>query len=235
MTIKKRRIALKLYNYSFKNISIIINRLRVKGKTKIFCIGLNKTGTTSFKSVMIEHGIIVGDQRAGELLLENWQKRDFRKLYRLCKTAQAFQDAPFSFPDTYKFLDRKFPGSKFILTIRDNPEQWYNSITRFHSKLWADGKRIPTKEDLMNANYIFKGRPWIGNRALFNTPENDPYKKEELINYYNQHNEDVLDYFKNRDGDLLVINVAERKSYINLCNFIGIKPIRDSFPWENKT
>ncbi len=212
-----------------------LNRVKVRNKTKIFCIGLNKTGTTSLEAALKELGFIMGNQRRGELLLEEWKNRDFKKLFKLCRTAQAFQDAPFSYPDTYKYLDKEFPGSKFILTLRDSDEQWYNSITRFHSKIWADGKRIPTKEDLMNATYRYKGKPWEGNRALFNTPEDEPYKKDVLLEYYNKHNEDVLSFFKGREGDLLVLNVADDTAYNKLCEFIGEKPLREGFPWKNKT
>ena len=44
-------------------------------------------------------------------------------------------------------MDHFFPESKFILTIRDNSEQWYNSITKFHAKLWGKENRVPTKEE----------------------------------------------------------------------------------------
>ncbi|MFB6317427.1 sulfotransferase [Saccharicrinis sp. FJH54] len=211
------------------------HKLRIKNKPKIFCIGLNKTGTTSFEFVMKELGFIVGDQREGEKLLHDYAKQEFSSLFKLCKTAQVFQDAPFSFPDTYKYLDQQFPGSKFILTVRDNPDQWYESITRFHSRIWADGRRIPTKEDLQNATYIYKGRPWESNRILFKTPESDPYNNQMLIDYYTNHVTNVNAYFKDRTNDLLIINVAEKASYRRLCTFVRKRPVREKFPVMNKS
>ncbi len=50
-------------------------------------------------------------------------------------------------------LDQKFPGSKFILTIRNSPEQWYESLTRFHAVLFGHD-RIPTSDDLKAATYV---------------------------------------------------------------------------------
>ena len=218
-----------------KKIKQLIIKSRVIGKPKIFCIGLNKTGTTSLEVAFKELGFVVGNQRQGELLLDDWIKYDYDRIYKLCKTAQVFQDAPFSYPYTYQYLDKRFPNSKFILTIRDNPEQWYNSLIRFHSKMWADGKRIPTKEDLMQADYIHKGRPWLTNRALFKTPEDDPYNKGLLLKYYESHVGNVIEYFKYKPNKLLVINISKKNSYIKMCNFLNKKPSRNEFPWENKT
>ncbi|WP_151903895.1 sulfotransferase [Methylophaga nitratireducenticrescens] len=201
---------------------------------KIFCIGLNKTGTTSIKKAMQHLGFIVGNQAEAQNLLKPWLKRDFQPIINYCKYAQAFQDSPFSFPYTYIPLDQAFPNSKFILTIRDDAEQWYSSITRFHGKKWSNGA-IPTKNDLLNAVNGTKGRPWIVNRALFCTPEEDPYQKEKLIAFYNNYIHDVKQYFKYRTEDLLIINVANEDSYLKFCEFLGKSPIEKRFPWENKT
>ncbi len=91
------------------------------GKQKIFCIGRNKTGTTSLHAALIEMGIVVGRQRHAELMIGDWSKRDFRRLISFCRTAQAFQDIPFSLPYTFQALDMAFPRSKFILTVRESP------------------------------------------------------------------------------------------------------------------
>lgn len=220
------------------NFDYILNKDRefeiFRGK-KIFCIGRNKTGTSSLKKAMEEMGFIVGDQRKAELLFDDWAIRDFRRLIEYCRTAQFFQDTPFSLPFTYVVLDHVFPGSKFILTIRDNAEQWYNSLTRFHAKMWGKNGRIPTKEDLQNSSYIYKGRAWVNNRKMYNSPEYDPYKKEILIKDYNNHNENVIEYFRHRPKDLLILNVAEKDSYQKLANFLNVKTDKQEFPWENKT
>jgi len=73
-------------------------------------------------------------------------------------TAQAFQDIPFSLPYTFQALDMRFPGSKFILTIRNNPDQWYHSLISFHSKLFGRGK-VPDYDDLKKATYVYPD--WI--------------------------------------------------------------------------
>lgn len=201
---------------------------------KIFCIGMNKTGTTSLKKAFENLGYLVGSQYKAELLLDEYKDGDFEAIAEYCKTAQVFQDFPFSFPETYKILDEAFPNSKFILSIRDSADQWYNSLTKFHAKMFGNG-RIPTKEDLMEATYISKGRPWLTQKILFNKLEDEPYDKDILVEHYEKYNDEVQNYFKDRPHDLLVINLSEHNAYGKFCEFLGVDSPYDSFPWENKT
>jgi len=212
-----------------------IVRAKIAGKPKIFGIGNNKTGTTSLKTAMDELGFVIGYQREAEKMMEDWAKRDFNRIVEYCKFAQFFQDVPFSRPYTYVVLDHEFPGSKFILTVRDSPNQWYNSLTKYHARKYGKDGRIPTKEDLQQATYVEKGWKWRINRMSYKTPEDDPFNKEILLHYYNDYNKNVKEYFRHRPDDLLVLNVAEENAYQKLCDFLAIKPIGDSFPWKNKT
>lgn len=212
-----------------------IKRVKAFGKPKIFGIGANKTGTTSLKHAMKELGFTVGNQTTAENLVDDWANRDFRRLIKYCRTAQFFQDVPFSLNYTYVVLDHAFQNSKFILTVRDSPDQWYQSLIRFHGKMWGKDGRVPTKEDLMEGFYLYKGRPWHVNRLINITPEDDLYNKEILIKRYINHNEEVKQYFKHRPDDLLVLNVANENAYAKLCEFLNVKQKRDTFPWKNKT
>lgn len=215
----------------------LYNSIRSLNKVKIFGIGFNKTGTTSLKAAMDELGYIVAHQRTGENLMHDWAKRNFGELVKYCRTAQFFQDTPFSKPYTYIILDHEFPGSKFILTVRDSAEQWYDSLTKFHAKKWGKEGRIPTKEDLQKAPYIYEGRAWEMNRLNHETPESNPYKKDVLIKSYKNHIYNVKEYFRHRPEDLLILNVSENDAYKKLCNFLGVENPnnRQEFPWENKT
>lgn len=56
---------------------------------------------------------------------------NFVPLKTLCDDFEAFQDHPFSQSVIYATLDYMFPGSKFILTVRDLNE-WFESLTLFH-------------------------------------------------------------------------------------------------------
>jgi len=90
------------------------------GPHKVFCIGANKTGTTSLAMFFRSINYKVGNQEEGELLLKEWSIRNFGPIIELAKTADFFQDIPFSCPYTYQALDMAFPAAKFILSVRDS-------------------------------------------------------------------------------------------------------------------
>ncbi len=210
--------------------------LKQKNKDKkVFCIGRNKTGTTSLELGLKNLGFRLGNQRAGELLIEAWAERNFKPIIELAYTADAFQDIPFSLPYTYQALDQHFPNAKFILSLRDSAEHWYSSMVRFHSKLWADGVRVPTTEDLKHANYIRKGYPYQARQLIYDVPLDDPYNKQCLFEHYYRHNENVRDYFRHRPNKLIVVNVSKPGDYNKMCNFLGKEPVGNDFPWLNKS
>lgn len=211
------------------------NKRLAKGKTKYFCIGRNKTGTTSLEKAFRDLGYPVGHQSTAELLADRFYfDNNFVPIIRYCESAQVFQDAPFSLPETFKHIDRAYPGSKFILTIRNDAEQWHHSITQFHARLFGKDARVPTTEDLKRAKYVSDSFVYK-NIKLHGTPDDDPYNKEIMIAHYHRYNQSVIDYFKDRPNDLLVINLAEQGSYQNFVRFLGIDSPYDDFPWENRT
>lgn len=212
-----------------------INKRKSVGKTKYFCIGRNKTGTTSLKAAFEALGYPVGNQRKAEILTGKFYfDGNFQPILDYCKTAQVFQDVPFSYPETYKYLDKAYPGSKFILTVRDDAEQWYRSITRFHAKMFGKNGRIPTVEDLKSAQYVWPGFMYNVIR-VHGTNDVSPYDKDIMISHYEKYNCEVIDYFKERPEDFLVINVAEQGAYQKFVDFLGVdSPFKD-FPWKNKT
>src|SRR5207249_2275253 len=85
-----------------------VNPFLVKNKQKIFCIGRNKTGTQSLKKAMSDLGYITGNQRKAEKLIDYYKIRDFKPIIDFCKTAQFFQDVPFSWPFTFIAMDVAF-------------------------------------------------------------------------------------------------------------------------------
>ena len=201
-------------------------------KIKVFCIGQNKTGTTSIESVLEKLDYKMGKQAKGEKLLKEWAIRDFKNIIKLCKTADAFQDIPFSNDFTYEILDYVFPKSKFILTIRNNKDEWYESLTRFHSKI-VGKDRLPTVEDLNEFVYRYKGFLWDSQRIKYGTDEKTVYDYQIYTDQYEMHNNRVKEYFKYRPNDLLVINVAEEGSMRRLYEFLGIKYAGESMPHLN--
>jgi hypothetical protein len=167
-----------------------------------------------------ELGYRVGNQPVAEGFITDWARRDFSRIIEYCNTAEAFQDIPFSLPDTYQLLDTAFPGSKFILTVRENADIWYRSLTTFHAKVFGGGK-IPTEDDLARASYRFKGWALCAMQAISAFPKGDPYNKKCLVQAYDSHNARVKEYFHNRPTDLLTINLAAEGSFQQPVTFWG--------------
>nr|WKN36988.1 sulfotransferase [Tunicatimonas sp. TK19036] len=203
---------------------------------KVFVIGYGKTGTTSLKKTLELFGFAVGDQTVAEILSEDWSKGRADRILRYCHTADAFQDLPFMMSGLYKQLDQTFPNSKFILTVRENPEQWFQSLIKFHTKVFSTNKNfVPTAKEMENTLYRYKG--WVLDTAKFfwDYPEVPLYNESAYKAKYIKHIQDVNTYFENRSNDFLQINVANKGDFKKFCAFLNIETTMENFPWENKT
>jgi hypothetical protein len=205
-----------------------------KENKKIFCIGFNKTGTTSLSDLFLTEGFKVAPQRPFELLLDEYLNKEYFKITDLIKKEyydyRFFQDVPFSFPDFYKHLYKEFPKSIFILSVRNSSEEWYNSLIRFHSALIK--LIIPTA----NLNDIKNINTWVYTvmTKVHNGLEDDIYNKENLIESYEKHNNDVIDFFKGKDN-FIKINLSNPEDFKNLQEFLNIKFKSEKFPHLVKT
>lgn len=190
--------------------------------SKIFCIGSGKTGTTSLGAALQSLGFHVGDQAQGELLLEAWGEREFDPIIEYCGTAQAFQDFPFCLDHTYEALDEAYPGSKFILTVRNNAQEWHDSLVRFHTKIIGK-RRLPTPHDMKVFPYRFPGWIWRVHRLIYGINEATLFDPTIYKAWYEAHNASVLKHFAGRPNDLLVLNVGELSAMPRLCAFLGVE------------
>lgn len=127
--------------------------------------------------------------------------------YHIATDFDAFQDNPW--PILYKELDEKFPGSKFILTLR-NPESWIKSQVNHFGK----------KETPMRVWIYGVGCP-EGNEDIY-------------INRFKRHYEEVMEYFKDRPDDLLVLDLPKGEGWDKLCAFLGTDVPTNPFPQVNK-
>jgi hypothetical protein len=195
--------------------------MKVRHRQKLFCIGFNKTGTTSLACALAMLGLRVGDQNRAELLIDDWARRDFRRLIAYCRTADAFQDVPFSLAHTYAVLDHAFPGSKFVHTERNSGDEWFDSLTRFHMKLL--GKRqLPTPAEMRDFEYLEAGWFWRAHQLVYGVNESNLYDRRHYVAQYELHNRQVKDYFRHRRNDLLILNVGQRNAMAALCRFLEV-------------
>ncbi len=172
---------------------------------KIFCIGFHKTGTSSFAKAVKTLGYrVTGSYGIND---PDIAKNVYLIAHSLVKKYDSFQDNPW--PIIYKELDEKYPNSKFVLTIRDS-ESWIKSQVRHFGR----------NETPM--------RKWIYGVGC---PEGN---EEIYIKRFEKHNNEVIDYFKDRPDDLLVLDFAKGNGWEKLCSFLGTDIPDITFPHANK-
>lgn len=208
-----------------------------KSFNKVFCIGANKTGTTSMARLFYQLGLKVGYQNTAEVLSRAWyETKNPDRIIRYVHTADAFQDVPFGDIDLIPYLDEAFPESKFILTVRDNGDQWFDSLVRHHTRLFATDKSgPPTEMDLANSLHIYKGyllEIFQNNYSQFGIPL---YDRSGYIKRYESNNQAKRTYFKDRPDQFIEINVGKNTDFERLIHFLDIETNIKRFPWRNKS
>jgi len=200
---------------------------------KIFIIGRNKTGTTSLKEVFENLGYSIGNQATAELFIDDYEKKDFSRILTYCDSAEVFQDAPFSWPETYKHIFKKYPNAKYILLERESSEAWYNSLTRFHRKIIKNGEPI-NAIDLKNFGYRRKGFLWQAAQVVYGVNEKTIYNKGLYINNYEAYNREVKEFFMNNKNFLSIV-LSNTNTVEQLATFLN-KPMSDiKIPHSNKS
>jgi len=201
---------------------------------KVFCIGANKTGTTSLLDFFRSNGFSCGDQAEGERLFAQCEVPEYRDaVIAFSEKAEFFQDLPFSASDTYKILDEAFEDALFVMTRRSSAEDWYQSLTRFHAVKFGDGIHPPTRTQLKKAVYRYPGFMWDANRALYNSPPDDPYRKTDLIAWYENRLREARAYFRDRDN-YLEIEISDPDAGKKISEFVGFVPLLPILPHLNR-
>jgi len=168
--------------------------------SKVFGIGLPRTGTASLSEALV----ILGHNT-----------RHYPKYLSRVKNFDALVDTPIY--NNYEKLDKEYPGSKFILTVREISgwlESCNNASKRFRwHNLKPDGRCGP--------------EVYQSHIDLFGSVS---YNRDKFIDGYCTHLKKVLGYFDGR-CDLLVFDV--REGWYPLCQFLN-KPIpNQDFPHRN--
>jgi hypothetical protein len=180
-------------------------------RAKIFGIGWAKTGTTTlgrcFEILGYNH------QSQNLSLVPKIVRGDFAKTLRIAASKESFEDWPW--PLVYREMDAAFPGSRFVLTTRA-PQRW---LASYRAMLAAENP--PTPEVRAIRYQLFGLNP-------------ETASDEELVARFLAHNGEVLNYFKDRPGDLLVVDWESGDSWEKLCQFLHTPVPNDSFPHLNR-
>jgi hypothetical protein len=186
--------------------------------TRIFGIGLQKTATSSLHEALKILGFDSFHWGQGEAPLI-WYEMNALGRSPTLERWYALSDNPI--PLLYQKLDLAYPGSKFILTVR-NEVDWLMSVRR----LW-DQRYNPTRG-------IWDIYPFTGqiHTALYGRKDFDALV---FLERYRRHNAEVREYFKDRPDDLLIMDMDAMPGWAPLCAFVD-KPLPAvPYPWFNRT
>jgi 3'-phosphoadenosine 5'-phosphosulfate (PAPS) 3'-phosphatase len=180
-------------------------------RMKIFGIGLSKTGTSSLAGALELLGYRTKDYPGAQTYVPS----DLATLEPgLLDAYDAFTDTPI--PSLYKALDARYPGSKFILTIRDM-DGWLKSCKKQFTEKHAANLNAAHHQLFME---------------LYGCTTFDEARFREG---YERFTRDVLEHFGDRPDDLLVLNVTAGEGWEKLCPFLDRPEPGVPFPKANVT
>lgn len=183
---------------------------------KLFGLGLSKTGTSSLTDALNRLGVRAihypSDTRTyDELRAGRWRL----SILEDYDAALDITVAPF-----YAQLDRAYPGSRFVLTVRDLAT-WLRSA-EVHWRLMMDW---------WHAYPDFKRFHEFIGVATYGTVE---FERDRFAYVYETHERNVREYFRDRPGDLLVLDVCGGDGWEPLCRFLGVPAPEEPFPHANE-
>ena len=180
---------------------------------KVFHIGYQKTGTSTYEQVYKTLGYNLFDRLAVgtkhyNLLQRYKESLDFDLLLPIIEDHTAFADNPW-FWRIHDKLHATCPDAKFVLTTRDS-DKWFDSLKAGHMRMdprvrWA----------------LYNGfKPSEENRRLYKS-------------IFDNYNNDVRSYFEDRHN-FIEINIDESPDWQTICDFLDKTVPNKPFPWLNK-
>ena len=160
---------------------------------KVFCVGLQRTGTTSLGAALE----VLGFRVCGAVgtWLPDIRSRASALAREIVPRYDAFEDNPW--PLLVEELDAAWPDARFVLTVRD-AGAWVRSVRSYFT-----GQQSPMEEWLYGPG----GVPAADDATLATLRA--------------RHDASVRTRFANRPSQLLVLDVDAGLSWEPLCSFLG--------------
>ncbi len=173
-----------------------------RGHGKVFCVGFNKTGTTTLHRILGEQLSYRSAHKPG------WTDWSITKNRDRLDPFDAFSDGGCA---SIKNLDDLYPEALFILNTRPL-KHWvlsrHKAVERSRTAVrWALTKYVPLG---------FLAR--IINRWVLDNRERAVMRWIRIRNSYHEH---VIRYFSDRKGKLLVVNIEDADFAAQLAGFLG--------------
>ena len=191
-----------------------MSRLHIQ--QKVFGLGLSKTGTSSLTEALNLLGVRTVHYPHDEQTLRELRSGQYR--LSLLDNFQGVTDIPVA--PFYAELDRAFPGSKFILTVREK-EAWLRSCEVHWRLLMQWWENFPE----------FKIFHEFASARTYGVIQ---YSRERFSLVYDTHVANVRAYFSERPDDLLVMDICAGDGWEKLCPFLRLDQPHAPFPHANE-
>ena len=184
-------------------------------RTKVFGIGLNKTGTKTLgrhlKGWGYRHRSYDSDTVTESPSFDLYRADRIDDLLDMLEDVDSCEDWPW--PLLYRELDARYPDAKFVLTVRSSPEAWYRSLCNMAVRIGP----LPLYERSVYGSAMPQGR------------------KREHIALYEAHNEAVEAHFADRPGKLLTLCWKTEPDASRLADFLGLEGVDVSTEHVNRS
>lgn len=189
-----------------------------KQEERVFGIGLSKTGTTSLTRALRMLGYRTNHFPYSAVRYESGRLRlDLDRFYAW----DAATDSPVAL--FFRQLEEEFPQARFILTLRDI-DAWISSCRYNH--VWP-GNYVSNK-GIRRLPHIRK--ILCLHRSVFGSERFHP---ETFRQAYESHRDAVIEHFRRRGRELLVMDICGGDGWEPLCEFLGRPVPGVPFPHEN--
>ncbi len=174
---------------------------------KIFGIGLSKTGTTSLYAALMRLGIkTITYRHLQKRGLDDWRYGTFETDY--LRGIKAATDLPIG--TYFRELDTLYPNSRFVLTERPL-DGWLASIERQFTD-------TPNPRDVYRRDVRF---------ATYGV---STFHAARFAQVMADHSRAVREYFADKPGKLLIMDVFAGHGWPELCGFLDRPIPDDAFP-----
>jgi hypothetical protein len=189
-------------------------------RPKVFGLGLSRTGTRSLTAGLHTLGFDTIHYPTDKGALDTLVRGDAK--FPHLEHYDGITDITVS--PYFEDLDKLYPGSKFILTIREE-EGWLKSCRNHWTGRGAyEPGDDPEHQTHMEIRRFLRAAVYAGYEF-----EADRFRRA-----YRRHVENVTRYFADRPNDLLVIRIAEGEGYEKLAPFLGVPAPSQPFPHKGK-
>jgi Sulfotransferase domain/N-terminal domain of galactosyltransferase len=189
---------------NFGNTSTVLSEI----PTRIFGIGMHKTGTNSLDTALKMLGFDSTHWDSPKRARKVWEEMASYGRSKTIESHYAWCDFPIT--TLYKQLDKAYPGSKFILTTR-NEDKWLESVKKHWSYL----------HNKFRATWDYDSFTHRIHKEVYGQTK---FNATVFLARFRCHNAEVKEYFKNRPDDLLIMDIDKKIGWPQLCKFLR-KPV----------